>query len=87
MSFIKLLVGLIPTLINLVFKAEATIPDGESKEFYVISELAPQLIQAGTPMDVIKYTLIAIKVIRFLIKLLNEEFGKDWGKKFEDPEK
>jgi hypothetical protein len=80
MKILPFLVSLLPTLFNLIFKAEKTNADGDSKECQVIMDLAPLLIKAGTPMDIIKYTLIAIKVIKFIIKLLNEEFGKDWGK-------
>lgn len=86
MSILKFLISLVPSLLSLVFNAEKTFPDGETKEGYVIKELAPILIKAGTPVDIIKYTLIAIKVIRFVVDLLNKEFGKDWGKKFEDPD-
>jgi len=82
MKILPFLVSLLPTLFNLIFKAEKEIPDGEHKEVFVITELAPLLIKAGTPLDIIKYTLIAIKVVRFIVKLLNEEFGKDWGKDF-----
>jgi hypothetical protein len=80
MKLLPFLVSLVPTLLNLVFKAEASGAEGAKKEAEVIMSLAPILVKVGTPVDIIKYTLIAIRVVKFIVKLLNDEFGKDWVK-------
>jgi len=71
------LVGVFIDLIKAIFGAEKTKQCGTEKERIVINQIVPQVAKGGKAEDIIRWTLIISKIIAVIIKVLNDEFGKN----------
>lgn len=76
----KIPFGLIPIIIKLLtgmFKAEKSGANGTTKKNMVLANVASDLANVKDTPTLIRWVLFLAKVIDTLVKLFNDEFGKN----------
>lgn len=74
------LVDMILTIIRSIFVQERTNKTGPEKEEAVLTAANPKMASAGSWLDYLKYFYLLSGLIKIIIKYLNDNLGKDWGK-------
>lgn len=79
----KIPFALIPLVINLIraiFKVEKTDLSGAEKKKEVINESIPELEKIKDVPTIIRWVLFLSKIIDVVVRLFNDEFGKNGWK-------
>lgn len=75
-----IVIKLITDVIRNIFSAEKTNLKGEDKKYQVLEKSVPVPTDQAGFADIIKYFILASKIIDFVVKALNDLFGHgDWG--------
>jgi len=73
-------IKLITDVIRNIFSTEKTDLKGEDKKYAVLEKSVPAPTDQAGFADIIKYFVLASKLIDFVVKTLNDLFGnKGWG--------
>lgn len=81
------IVSLLINLITGIFKVEKYTIPGIAKEEMVLTGIAPAIEKANSIGETITWIFVCMKIIRSIVKILNEAFGHDWGKEKENATK
>ena len=71
--------SLIINLVTGIFKVEKLKIPGPEKEEAVITGATTEIEKVGSATGVVAWVLVAIKIVRSIISILNEAFGHKWG--------
>jgi len=77
---VSLLLTLLIDLIKNIFSVEQTNYSGPEKERIVLSAVTPTLKAEGNNVDWFTWFQVLSQIIKAVVDILNNMFGKDWGK-------
>lgn len=74
------LIEILIAVIKAIFLQERTNKPGPEKEYEVLASVSGNFAKANGWLDYLKYFTLISGLIKMIVKYLNENLGKDWGK-------